>query len=183
MHIRGFLVRLLAFVVAVSGASLWAATPAHAAPVPVTGVVVDSVTGDGLVDSYVEAYGPDFDDAFTVAEGAYSLDLEPGVYDLYAYADGYEDGYLEVEVTSGTTALPDLELVPLPDPVTVTGSVVDADGGAAVEGAYVYADGDSYDEDYSASDGSYSLDFDFVLNPASAVAPPLTRPTEASPTA
>ena len=158
MHIRGFLVRLLAFVVAVSGASLWAATPAHAAPVPVTGVVVDSVTGDGLVDSYVEAYGPDFDDAFTVAEGAYSLDLEPGVYDLYAYADGYEDGYLEVEVTSGTTALPDLELVPLPDPVTVTGSVVDADGGAAVEGAYVYADGDSYDEDYSASDGSYSLD-------------------------
>ncbi|PKO68022.1 MAG: hydroxyquinol 1,2-dioxygenase [Betaproteobacteria bacterium HGW-Betaproteobacteria-16] len=32
-------------------------------------------------------------------------------------------------------------------------------------------------------DGSYSLDFDFVLHRASTQAPPLTRPTEASPTA
>ena len=32
-------------------------------------------------------------------------------------------------------------------------------------------------------DGSHSLDFDFVLHRASTQAPPLTRPTEASPTA
>jgi|GEM_PF-2104654 len=158
MHIRGFLVRLLAFVVAVSGASLWAATPAHAAPVSVTGSVVAADGGAAIENAYVYADGADYDEDYTSSDGSYGLDLEPGVYDLYAEADGYLDGYLEFEVTAGTTALPDFELEALPDPVTVTGSVVDADGGAAVEGAYVYAYGDLYDEDYSASDGTYSLD-------------------------
>lgn len=153
-----FLVRLLTLIVALGGTLMWVATPAQAAdPVTVSGLVLDADTGEGIAGAYVEAYGESFDEADTGAGGGFSLSLEPGFYDVYAYADGYESGYVEVEVTEGTTTLDPIELTYLGDPVAVTGSVVDADTAAGIGGAYVEAYGPSFDDSETSPSGSYTL--------------------------
>lgn len=161
MSVRGFLARFLALVVALSGASMASvATPAHglAAPVSVTGAVVDAVTGEPVPDAFVELIGPTAVETTTDATGGFVAELEPGPYGILVSAEAYQDQFVETEVTASTTALPTVELEPLPDPVPVTGTVVDAlAGGAGVAGADVQVVGPTETAATTDADGSYTV--------------------------
>ncbi|HWI43284.1 MAG TPA: carboxypeptidase regulatory-like domain-containing protein [Nocardioides sp.] len=159
MNLRAFLVRLLAIVVAFGGVFVgWSGTPAHAAdgdPVHVTGTVVDADGGAAIAEASVYASSEaDYVEGVTDAEGGFALDLVPGTYWLGADADGYDSAGTEVEVTAQTTTLPTLELTRLPDPITVTGTVVDADTDDPIADAWVSSDEGEAQTDV---DGSYTL--------------------------
>ena len=125
-------------------------------PVTVTGTVVDADSGLPIADASVEAYGPEYDDATTGADGSFSLDLVSGGYELEIRADEYVAYVDELVVSPDTTSLGIIELTPLVL-VDVTGSVIDAQTGLGVADAAVDAYG-SY-EDYATTDedGEYTL--------------------------
>lgn len=126
--------------------------------------------GTPAADVLVDAMGEEsegFD--FTDEDGLYSIEVEPGTYDVQAFdeASGAVSDAHEVTVEAGDTVELDLTLVsdnggeetPPPEEgaATIEGVVTNEDGDP-VGGAHVQADdGELFFTDETDSDGSYSL--------------------------
>ncbi|MCU4972123.1 right-handed parallel beta-helix repeat-containing protein [Halobacteria archaeon AArc-m2/3/4] len=102
---------------------------------PETGTLEGSatVTGDGtpLEGAQVLAFDDDGFGALaeTGADGSYDLSLPVGTYTLVVSADGFiETTVAGVEIDAGETTLEDVDLVPEPDPGTLSVSAVDETG-------------------------------------------------------
>ncbi|MBD8608783.1 carboxypeptidase regulatory-like domain-containing protein [Aeromicrobium sp. CFBP 8757] len=174
---RSALVSVLAGVALVCGPL--SSTPAQAADLSVTGVVVDTAgqpVADASIAVWVKdedegAFVPDFVGTETDARGRYALDLEPGTYRFGVFADEryvseyYNDATrlkyaTSVVVSDAPVRLDTVELELLP---TIEGSVR-TPSGAPVPYSYVMAiTGDAttgWDSEHVAEvepDGTYSM--------------------------
>jgi len=98
---------------------------------PATGVlagtVTDAATGAPVAHATVTATGVIERSVVTDADGAYSLILTAGDYDVTVTAFGYEDAASAAAVGEGSTAALDVALSPF-DSVVVSGTVRDGSG-------------------------------------------------------
>jgi large repetitive protein len=101
-------------------------------PATVSGVVTDSVSGDGVEGAAVTLSDEDGEVATTTtdADGAYSITgLAQGDYTVAVTADDYEDGAGSASVGPGGSATVDVVLVPFAE---ILGEVVDASSGEPI---------------------------------------------------
>lgn len=181
---RSVMARLLALILAVTGFALVVGVaPATAAAGPGELVVTVTAPGDAEIQGEVSIYRWDAEEEYfdylvsheiegtgtaettlPDAEGDYyaSFGDYTGTFEQ-AYSGGAEQepsepgdvGVVTVTAAAGATAA--ITLTPLPDPVEVSGSVVDADTEDGIAEAYVYADGSDYDEATTDGAGDYTL--------------------------
>ncbi len=122
----------------------------------VSGTVTDSTTGDPVAGAEITAGDSQ---AKSGADGAYSLTLTPGTYDLKVSAYGYDTAtFSGVEITDGGSVTKSLTLSPV-ETRTVSGKITDGSGHGwplyaaitvdGVPGAPVHTD---------PSTGTYSVD-------------------------
>jgi len=113
------------------------------------GYITDADTGDPLVDGYVKVFGSQSAVvAFVDEEGYYRVDVTGGqTYYLYAYAEGYLDGYDESEIEKGENIRIDFELILRNFSSVVYGKVYDMETEEPVEARVsIY----NFDTDYSS---------------------------------
>jgi len=142
----------------------FAALAALVEPGFISGTVVRAGDGQPVAGATVAATphgGAEEGSVTTDGDGAYRLVLAPTTYDLTASAFGYEPVKAwGVVVTTGTTALENFSLTPLPSG-TLKGSISDAATGHPViarvsaEGTPVEARGDTYT--FTLPVGTYTL--------------------------
>ncbi|WGY00762.1 carboxypeptidase regulatory-like domain-containing protein [Nocardioides sp. QY071] len=134
----------------------------------VSGSVVDG-SGDPVSDAYVEtSAGPGYDDDTTDVDGAFSLTLVPGSYQLWVQAPvEFEDTLVDIVVDADGGVLEPIVLDPAGQ-WTVSGKVRDADGplaDAEVQVVQLIPDGEGgwYDGDWVADavtgpDGTFAAE-------------------------
>lgn len=133
----------------------------------IEGVVTDE-DGDPVSEALVQAIDDDtiFSEE-TEADGSYSLEVDPGTYEVSAFIEDSDEfsETVPVEVEAGDSVDVDLtiedgdESPPDDDMATIEGSVTDEEGDP-VEGAWVQAEGETFATEQTDSDGSYSLEID-----------------------
>ena len=108
------------------------------------GIVTDSLTGDPIIGAEViiQSDQPNFEES--KLGGVYKTGIaEPGTFDVTYTALGYFPKTLSVSIDNGQVTVQDAELRPFPR-YNVSVQAIDAETGAAVEGANVLVNNDDY---------------------------------------
>ncbi|MBM0126984.1 DUF1090 family protein [Pimelobacter simplex] len=187
MHLRLLFAKLLALVVTIACVWVgWALPVAHAAVPPGQLDVAITTSDGGEVDgtAYLYRWDTDFEEFGYEAElpvtgvataNASFPGLAPGSYyvqvddDFGNYLTGYSGGAVDdpvslsdpgvVTLTAEAGGATSVVMNPVPPPVSVSGSVVDATTDEGIVDAYVEASGDQgSDDDFTAVGGTFALD-------------------------
>lgn len=130
----------------------------EAAPTGETGTLAGTVTAAGAAveGATVNITGPIERETTTGEDGAYSVVLTAGEYDVTVSAFGYETETATVAVTAETTTTHDVALEAA-DSHPVSGTVTDASSGDPVAGATVTIEGAPVEPATTGADGRYTF--------------------------
>lgn len=99
----------------------------NAHPSILSGTVTNAVTGETINNAQVSFPGSEVESVERTSNGAYSVQINKGSYNILAEADGYVAASEAIEVPSGENITQNFELMPMMG--TVTGTVTDSGSG------------------------------------------------------
>lgn len=124
----------------------------NAHPSILSGTVTDAVTGETINNAQVSFPGSEAEAVLRTSNGAYSVQINRGSYNILAEADGYVAASEAIEVPSGENVTRNFELVPMMG--TVTGTVTDSGTGLPLQATIAETGSNSTATDV---EGNYSI--------------------------
>jgi len=155
---NGYIPKTISDTIIISGEVTIADFELTQIPGTISGTVTDILTSNPIEGAVIFAVGNSTYQGISGEGGIYLLsDINPGIYDLIASADGYfPKTETNIEVSFNEITLVDFELIPISG--SITGKITDYESMEAIEGAEIIAIGNSTEYSTNSSpDGIYLI--------------------------